>query len=619
MFRANVLKTTRLTNQVVTSARSSFNHSIRFNSVAIDRTPSNDLTNNNSTTLSFTKSIKDVANFNKLNANGEIQTSNKRNNQRNQKNQRNNQKNGKKRSNNGLSINQSSPWFNQLAAFQDCLSHVVDLNESSSHLFFWDSIRKAMDIYHDLKGTPDFNEFYVGTLIHGLHTSLRANRSQLTRLSKKPDNDSKSFHNEMQFFITDSLNEIIEDLLNNTISVNENGAMHLLTSLKELKQETSALQLWSSTMNNESLKNVFLQQKVVGVLLPMLQQSGTEFKDIENLYNESRATKKYVHSFLLSGMIRSCLSANEYEKALSYFDELCSLDIRLTASSLTDVHLAFIGESKNIEIASKFFEKAINNEIPYKLTLQVNNVKQFLENIWLVDRDFDKVLDVWVQTTNFYGRNIHHGISSSLNNTFFDIFFQNFNNDKEAGLLKLKEIISTYNGIKPIDEPFFNIIISRCVTWEDKEVIDSIYEAYSLYNLSKSSISRRVYLKSLGSVEVSNEEIIKAWLDLIRNNDLEGYSYIANADWASLRDATVNSLYLHKKFENQDISILPKDELYCQLVDKFQIYCRDAEQFKRLRNISKVVPRLAQILPIKNKLDLEIPQYQSLRIREDFI
>jgi hypothetical protein len=605
---------------VVNTARNSLNHSIRFNSVAIERVPSSDLNNNNNNnnnSLSFTKSIKDVAQFNKqLN----VRDSPGRNN--NQRNPRNNNKNGKrnnnnKNSNNSLRINQSSPWFNQLAAFQDCLSHAVDLNESVNHLFFWESIRKAMDLYHELKGTPDFDQSYVSFLVHGLHTSLRANRVQLTRLAKKPDNDSKSFHNDMQTFISSSLNEIIEDLLNQTVAINEDGAMHLLTSLKELKQETSAVQLWSSAIQNDSLSTVFVQQKVVGVLLPMLFQNGTEFADIEKLYEQSKATKNYIHPFLLSGIIKTALAADEYQTALNYFEELCSLDTGRTLSSLTEVHLAFIRDSKNIEIATKFFEKAINNETPYKLTLQVNSVKQFLENIWLVDRDFSKVLDVWVKTTNFYGRNINHGISSSLNTTFFEIFFQNFASDKEQGLAELKDIISTYNGIKPIDEPFFNIIISRCVIWEDKEVIDSIYDAYKLYNLSKSAISRRVYLKSLGSINVTDEEIISAWLDLIKHNDSEGYTYIANADWAALRDATVNSIYLHKNFEGSSSEILPKDELYCQIVDKFQPFCRDNTQFVRLKNIVKVIPRLTQILPVKNKLDLEMPEFQHLYAKTD--
>ncbi|KAH3683386.1 hypothetical protein WICPIJ_005644 [Wickerhamomyces pijperi] len=613
MFRltqTNVLKA-RLTNQVVRTARDSFNHSIRFNSVAIERTPSQDINNSN---FSFSSTIKQVANLNNQvnNNNNNTSTNNKNNNkpqqsQQRNKNRRNNGGNSAQ-SRNGIYLNPSSPWYNQLVTFQECLTDASNSTESAGHLFYWESLRKAMTLYDELKSVPDFNGRFTGALVHALHIALRSNRTQLTRLAKKPDYDQNSFHNEMNQYIKDSLRTVTKDLLSETVSIDENGAMHLLTALKELKLDSETVSVWSSCIALEKLKFVFLQPKVVGVLLPIMFQLGSSYADLETLFNESNSLDNRVaHPFLLGGMIKASLAAQEYEKALKYYNDLCDYPEKgLTVGSLVDVHLAFIGESKNIDIASAFFEKAVNREMPYKLTLQVNNVKQFLCNIWSESQDFSKVLDVWVKATKFYGRNINHGVSSSLNNQFFEIFFENYQTASVESLNKLKEIISSYNDMKPIDEPFFNIIISKVGIWGDKSIIDSLSDAYGIYNLRKTQVSRRIYLKSLGSVEATAAEIITAWNDLIACSDAEGYSYIANADWAALRDATIAS-----KFK--------RNELYVKVWKKYQFYCRNFDQFQRISNngnlFADIQPLLAQINQI-DASEIVVPQFQNLTYQQ---
>ncbi|KAH3672071.1 hypothetical protein WICMUC_004472 [Wickerhamomyces mucosus] len=605
MFRlttqSNVLKA-RLTNQVVRTARDSINHSIRFNSVAIERTPSQDLNNtNNSSTqnnFSFSSTVKQVADLNK-----QVNSQQKKNGHNN-----NNRKNSQHNHQNSFQINRSSPWYNQLSALQECLLDASNLTESSGQLFFWDSLKKAMVLYEEIKGVPDFDSRLTGSLVHALHTGLRANRSQLTRLSKKPDYDQNSFHNELNIFIKNSLRTISNDLLNNVVLIDDNGAMHLLTCLKELKLDNEAISIWSSSMELEHLKFIFLQPKVVGVLLPMMYQLGSNYSDLENLFQQSNSLngKKPTHPFLLSGIIKTSLAAKEHEKSLFYYNELLDHPSKsMTISSLIDVHLAFIGESKDIEIANIFFNKAINKEMPYKLTLQVNNVKQFLSNIWLETGDFNKVLDIWIKSTKFYGRNINHGISSSLNNKFFEIFFEKFNIKSDEGLLTLKKIIGIYNDLKPIDEPFFNIIISKCIIWGDKETIDSLYNAYGLYNLQKTQVSRRIYLKSLGSIEISNdEEILNAWEDLIKFNDLEGYDYIANADWAALRDSTIASIY-------------KRNEIYYKIWLNYKKYCRNFDQFKRISNNLNLFNEFQPILnKDQNFNKISLPIFKNLKSQQ---
>lgn len=555
MFRltnSNVLKT-RLANQVVSNARNSLNHSIRFNSVAIERTTSTESTTSNSNggNFNFSKTIKDVASSQiKENDSALAQRSRNRNNRK---------------------PYHSSPWFRQLSAFEDLVNQTTDFG-ASSQPFFWDDARKAMLLYNELRGTPDFQAYFVNKLAHLLHSGLRANRFQLTRLARKPDYDAKSFHAEMEDFVRDSVREILSDIMEGKVQVTATGAMHLITSLKELKLTQEAVGIWTAAMQTETNKIHFLDPKVVGALLPLMLESGSSFEDIDQLFKESNSiTGNDLHQNLGLGMIKACLVANENTRALELFTELCGKHSRFTVPYLVEAHLSFIGECKDIAIATSFFNKAVNREMPYRLNLQVSAVKSFLTNLWNTEQDFDKVFDIWTQATTFYGRNIHHGISSSLNNTFFDIFFAKFKEDKDAGLLKLKEIIATYNNIKPIDEPFFNIIISKCGVWKDKSTVDSLYQAYSVYNIKKGQVSRRIYLKTLGSVEVTEEEILESWYDLLKFADYEQMHYIANADWAAIRDATVSSK------TNQ------RPLLYAQIFKKYSPYCRDFGQYKKLK------------------------------------
>lgn len=556
MFRltnSNVLKT-RLANQVVSNARNSLNHSIRFNSVAIERTTSTETTasNSNGSNFNFSKTIKDVAS-------SQIKEKEVPFN-----------KHSKSRDNH-KKVYQSSPWFRQLAAFDDLVNQTTDYSNGSQP-FFWDDTRRAMSLYHELRGTPDFQAYFINKLAHLLHSGLRANRFQLTRLARKPDYDAKSFHADMEDFVKDSVREILSDVLEGKVQVGATGAMHLLTSLKELKLNQEAVGIWSAAMQSEENRVHFLDPKVVGALLPVMYENGSSFEDIDQLFTQSnKLTNNVLHQNLGLGMIKACLAANENKRALELFTELCSRSSRYTVAYLIEAHLSFIGECKDVTIASSFFKKAVNREMPYKLNLQVSAVKTFITNIWNTEHDFNKVVDIWTQATTFYGRNIHHGISSSLNNTFFDIFFANYANDKDAGLLKLKELISTYNSIKPIDEPFFNIIISKCGVWKDKNTVDSLYQAYSVYNIKKGQVSRRIYLKTLGSVEVTEQEILDSWYDLLKFADYEAMKYIANADWAAIRDATVSS------------KVQQRPLLYAQIFKKYSPYCRDFNQYKKLK------------------------------------
>lgn len=539
----------RLPNQFAhASARNSFNHSIRFNSaVTLERQDSSN--NNASNPLAQTS--------NQVNA-----AVNKVRHLRNNLNAQTGKPLQQQFNNSNHNIAQSttstdSPWYHKVCAFEDCVSQTLYMSQtprrktmkhrsehpnSNANPLFWDSIGRAMDLYHDLINTPELNSDRVSKLVHLLHNGLRANRNQLTRMNKKPDYDSQSFHKEMTNYLCKSLREISDDVLQGKVELNEYGAMHLITAFKELLLFEEAVDIWKSAINgnNQYTANIFLNPRVVGVILPILYDNGVSYPEIQSLYEKSSSMINYFHPNLSVGMIRASLSAGQNEMALKLFQKLCEESTEMKYGYLIETHLSFIGECKDLNVAQTFFDKALNDEMPYKIDLQVSYVKSFLRNIWSQTHDFNRVYEIWYKSSVHYGKGVNHGISSSLNDTFFDIFFGNYAQDKVQGFQALQNLIQTYNQIKSIDEPFFNIILAKCTVWRDRKIIEYIDKSYELFHIPKTIVAYRILLKSMGSVDdASNVEILQRWIHLIVKSDEIGQRFIANADWAALRDATV--------------------------------------------------------------------------------
>ncbi|CAI1990951.1 hypothetical protein SEUBUCD646_0G01660 [Saccharomyces eubayanus] len=458
-----------------------------------------------------------------------------------------------------LKVDPASPWRHELLSFDECVSSALkysttplqntykrmdnkQLNTHPSFALFWDSMGRAMELYYSLRESPDFNAYRVSRLIHLLHNGLRSTRDQLVKLSRKPDYDSQSFHKEMINFLCNSLKDISDDVLANKVSVNGYGATHLLTSFKELSFNDDCIQIWETgkTSPNETTSEAFKEAKVVGFMLPLLYAKNQSLTEPNELYNQVIQSKEFTHPNLYSGLIKVFIKAEDYEKALSLFGRLCEKAEVRNYGYLIETHLSFISDSKNLTLAESFFDKIINDEMPYKIILQVSTVNSFLQNIWKGENDFDYVYKIWEKAVRFYGSTVNPGILSSLNNTFFTIFFENFVNDKIKGFNKLQEIIMFYSGVKKIDEPFFNVMLTKATTWHERSIIDFIDKNYTLYHIPRTIISYRILLKSLGSIDdTTNEEILNKWLELVKKLDELGQQYIANADLSALRDATV--------------------------------------------------------------------------------
>lgn len=565
---------------------------------------------------------------------------------------------------------ETSPYYNQLCAFDDNVNQILmdknfrrpgfntkdssnnysSISNSQNVALFWDSITRAIHIYQDLAGVcPDMNQYRVSALINLIHNGLRINRFQLIKLNKKPDYDSKSFHHEMIRHLTITLHSIMEDILSHKVSINEYGLMHLLSSMKELNLHLEIIQLWEIASRDPVLKDLFLQPKCLGVLLPIFYQYGNinknknknenenntidySFSNLKSLYEQSLTKLPYTHPNLICGMIQTSLMANEPRYALELFDQLSQLadnanmpNKKTLLNYLTDAHLSFIGNCSDINIAETFWSKACNNEMPYKINLQVSYINSFLNNIWQQTQDFDKVLDVWLTMVDHYNQlNLNLGIFSSLNNTFMDIFFNyKFVDDKIAGFKKLNHILNLYQSRRPIDEPLLNIILTKgTLSWNDKNIYDHIRHLYQLYNIPETIITKRILLKTLGSLNngaVSTNDIWNQWIELILKLDSMGQKYIANADWAAIRDATLTRVKKNDSTATQREESKKRAELYVKIVNLFALYCRDPQQRDQIsRNtvsnyhILKPYWGQGQFQNIGHT-GLEIPQLNSLQ------
>ncbi|KAL3230094.1 RNA-binding protein RMD9, mitochondrial [Nakaseomyces bracarensis] len=538
----------------------------------------------------------------------------------------------------------TSPWYNQLCALDDCLASTLQLSSTpvrkmlndrvahpqlGSSTTFWDSISRAVSLYNELKECPELTGHRVGELVHLLHNGLRTDRQLLGSLNKKPDYDAQSFHKEMVNFIYASLNEITEDILNGTVAINASGAVHLLTSYQEMGFEEQIIQIWNAVKAPEGesgsatpdVKKLFKSPSVVGTLLPIIFESQLiTFAEAEKLFVDARdLAQNYFPHNLYVGMILTSLKAKEDIKALELFEKLCANATGTAYGYITETHLAFIGQCKDFDISEKFLDRALNNEMPYRVEVQVSYVNSLLNNIWNTQKDFSKIENVWKKVIKFYAENkLRLSVFSSLNNEFFTYFFETYKNDKEVGLVKLQDIISQYNELKGIDEPFLNVILAKCGVWREKEVIRYIEKNFELFNVPKSLISYRILLKALGSVDgVTSEELLSRWQDIIQKIDSQGNTYIANADWAALRDATVKWAQENESSEAAQQRV----ELYLQIVKQYQKFCSAGHQrFRILKGCSRSFPILAENLHKLNKLDASsiiVPELQNLRISDN--
>ncbi|CAI7119810.1 BEM_collapsed_G0019950.mRNA.1.CDS.1 [Saccharomyces cerevisiae] len=196
-------------------------------------------------------------------------------------------------------------------------------------------------------------------------------------------------------------------------------------------------------------------------------------------------------------------------------------------------------------------------------------------------------------------------------------------------------------------------MLTRASIWHERSIIDFIDKNYTLYHIPRTIISYRILLKSLGSIDnTNNEEILDRWLELVKKLNELGQQYIANADLSALRDATVvwsqskrdekvfsakakgtpattttteDDIKVPKPLENlknEDSTSNSEDriELYLKILKRYTPYFRATKQvYRYTTGCAESYPILNEYLSGYSDLsaeDIPVPQLHSFIAKE---
>lgn len=465
---------------------------------------------------------------------------------------------------------QSLPYYRKLLAFDECLAHnsFFDQKTSTVHggsIQFWDAIDKVMPLYEELSITGELTEQRMDDLISLLRNGIRMRRFELGRMNKNEDRDVKSPLQQVQSHLKVSLLKIGEDIVKSAsesqlinVSVSQRGLTHLFKSYSELNLSDEAANLWYRCKSIPELNHLVTSESVLGVILSILVEGKNfNFDEVNAIYKNvknSRKNRLFIHSELQIAMLKACLLKDKIDDALIIFKEITSGTFELydkgnmtptkeVMNYMTQAHLSFVGYCQDFETANVFFNGSFDNTLPYFTPIQLNSVKKFMFNTWSSTKDFDKVTDIWKRTWKYFEdeKKTTNIVSSSLNDAYLDIFFDKYHHFDANATNALRDLIGSYAKIKPMDEPFFNCLMTKSIKWGQLDIFQSILEAGDLYNFPKSNVYHRCILKASGSVPLGIDQTFHLFERLLNSNIQMGSDFITNADWHALRDATIKS------------------------------------------------------------------------------
>ncbi|ODV79329.1 protein RMD9, mitochondrial [Suhomyces tanzawaensis NRRL Y-17324] len=341
------------------------------------------------------------------------------------------------------------------------------------------------------------------------------------------------------------------------------------------------INLWENGVNDDVVGGLYLNQDILSVILPVAYNNGRfSYEEVLQVFELNTNPDKPVHHTLLTSIGKISISAEDYSRGLDALEDLLKAyessryDQQKVLKSLSDLHLSFIGQCKDIKISKHFFDKVIQFELPYDIRLKVPHVVSLLENCFNAQEPIENIMYFWISTIKHYSTEKQsyslNSRYSNLNNSFFQIFFKLYPELTNESLAKLREIIAVYSESKPVDETFLNTIINN-YNWADKAVFEQLIDNYGVYSVTRSPISYRIGLKKVGQLkDYTTQEILDKWNQSLALLDSQNYTYIPVADWAALRDATILSEYSHER-----------KNLYLQILSLYKNYMQDRKSALR--------------------------------------
>lgn len=518
------------------------------------------------------------------------------------------------------------PYYKQLMAFDDCLTHNSSFDISTGRIVgsssqFWDSVRKIMPLYEDLMATGELTQHRMDEMISLLRNGLRVHRWELAKLHKNLDKDVHTPLQKVHGLLRASLLRVGKDIvaLDSPIRVSSRGLTNLFKAFKDIGMSDEAAQIWNEGKNNPQLYESFTAESVLGSVFSLLVDSQDfNFDEIWSIYStikKAKAPGENIHGELQISMIRACLVKGKTSQALSIFTEVTSNVVaefnergikpppRLR-SYMTTAHLSFIGYCRDYETAIVFFRSALKGGLPYMTPLQMNFVKRFMLNTWKSTGDFSHVTEIWLQTWSYYEtrHRSNSSISSALNDIYLDIFFANYPKFNEQSSNALKKILNGYNDIRQMDEPFFNCLLTKSMIWRNLDFFKSVVEAAEMYRFPKTNVFYRCCLKASGAVDLPVGETFNLFYKLLESDVDMGSRKITNADWFALRDATIRSHHVNSEKIDLYFKLWKLCSPYFVSLHNFRLYV--GLDMKLNRAYGKVFREIDYV----NASDIRLPQ-----------
>ncbi|EGV66186.1 hypothetical protein CANTEDRAFT_112666, partial [Yamadazyma tenuis ATCC 10573] len=358
--------------------------------------------------------------------------------------------------------------------------------------------------------------------------------------------------------------------------LNADSLVLYFNAMNQFQFYTESIDAWEQGVNDNKIGGIYLSEKVLSVVLPIAQKiERFSYEEICRIYELNTAKASDISPQLICSMGKISIAAGDYKKGLDFLESLLKYfeERKHNPSNanyyLGDLHLSFIGSCDDVVVAKHFFDKVINYDLPYMVKLKVPYVQKLMENCHKNNESLDTILYFWKATVHHYATDKRaveiNSRYSNLNNTMFKIFFKFYPELTTESFGKLKEIISDFNSIKPVDEIFLNTLITN-YAWKDKVVFNQLIDNYTVFGINRTQVSYRVCLKKIGEIKgFTHEEISQKWSESLESLDEKRFKYIPNADWASIRDATIWSK------EERDERI----DLYWQIVHQYKNFMQD--------------------------------------------
>lgn len=468
---------------------------------------------------------------------------------------------------------------NDLKRFQELLSfHRQNPIQKSEFEFV---LNEFNDLIKNFQMRQLMTESNLTSYVVFLNHTLFWLRNYRLRSKKNRDKDQYNLYKE-ENLLKDTvllLGDYIKDGEFNQI-LSQINVSRFIFAINQLDLKNEIIGIWESGVENEETSDLYLKPEVLAVVLPITYASKRfTYEEIIKIFELNVNQDEPIDHELLSSFSRIAVIAGDYARALknleillSSFDKTKGKALVKLEKAVLNLHLNLIGSCKDIPIAKHFFDKVIQNRLPYTVRLKGPHIVSLMENANESRESIDSIKYFWLETVKFESNGPKmfnlNASNSNLHNTFYKIFFTKYPELTEESFNKLIQTMSDFKEVLPIDEILLNSVINN-YSWESKEVLEQLIENYNIYNINKTPVANRVILKKTGEIEgYTVEEILDKWNKSLIKLDAS-YSYIPRADWASLRASSIQTKY----FESRKPLYMSVLKHYCDYMqDKPSVY-----------------------------------------------